>query len=193
MRRSISISSIPRSPDSVHPHRTRLTNLLWRERFAKGHIYKEGIPLLATPLKKTDTCDGSIMDTQTPYVPKAKRMAESYCEVVLPFRTDLLLREEYVNVFKGLRFGKLMEDLDALAASIAYKHAHDGRDGYLPLTIVTASVDRIDLLEVLRYCRSSSFNLSVKARLGFAFKWICDVCWKIFYGSHNQSRVFRRS
>lgn len=43
----------------------------------------------------------------------------------------------------------LMLDIDR-SASIAYKHCHDGRRGYLPLTIVTASVDRMDLLNPLR-------------------------------------------
>lgn len=42
-----------------------------------------------------------------------------------------------------------MEDLDALAGAISYKHADDGKADSSPLTIVTASVDRIDLLKPL--------------------------------------------
>jgi acyl-coenzyme A thioesterase 9 len=71
-----------------------------------------------------------------------KRISDSFCEVLLPFRTDATLLEEYVSMHGGLRFGKLLEDLDALAASIAYLHCDDAG-----LTLVTAAVDRIDLLK----------------------------------------------
>ena len=40
-----------------------------------------------------------------------------------------------------------MEDLDALAGAISYKHCDDGKSDSSPLTIVTASVDRIDFLK----------------------------------------------
>ena len=45
-----------------------------------------------------------------------------------------------------------MEDLDALAGAISYKHTDDGKPDSSPLTIVTASVDRIDLLKPLGVC-----------------------------------------
>lgn len=45
-----------------------------------------------------------------------------------------------------------MEDLDALAGAIAYKHTDDGKPNSMPLTIVTASVDRIDWLKTLDVC-----------------------------------------
>ncbi|KAJ3051582.1 Acyl-coenzyme A thioesterase 9, mitochondrial [Rhizophlyctis rosea] len=41
--------------------------------------------------------------------------------------------------------GKILENLDALAGSIAYLHCEDGRNDTPPLTIVTASVDSIDM------------------------------------------------
>lgn len=71
-----------------------------------------------------------------------KRMADSFCELELPFCTSPDLFETYRSIHGGLRFGKLMEDLDALAASIAYRHCDDA-----DLTLVTAAVDRIDLLK----------------------------------------------
>ncbi|KAF8923181.1 acyl-CoA thioester hydrolase [Dissophora ornata] len=78
-----------------------------------------------------------------------KTMQDSYTEVILPFKTDKALLEEYINVDGSLRHGKIMEDLDAMAGAIAYKHADDGKPDSSPLTIVTASVDRIDLLKPL--------------------------------------------
>ncbi|KAG0361075.1 HotDog domain-containing protein [Gamsiella multidivaricata] len=81
-----------------------------------------------------------------------KTMQDSYTEIILPFRTDKALLEEYINVGGTLRHGKIMEDLDALAGAIGYKHADDGKPDSTPLTIVTASVDRIDLLKPLGIC-----------------------------------------
>ncbi|KAG9326832.1 hypothetical protein KVV02_005494 [Mortierella alpina] len=78
-----------------------------------------------------------------------KTMQDSYTEIILPFKTDKALLEEYINVGGSLRHGKIMEDLDALAGAISYKHADDGKADSSPLTIVTASVDRIDLLKPL--------------------------------------------
>lgn len=45
------------------------------------------------------------------------------------------------------RYGKILEDLDAMAGAISYKHCDDGKTDSTPLTIVTASVDRIDFLK----------------------------------------------
>ncbi|KAF9897719.1 hypothetical protein BX616_005101, partial [Lobosporangium transversale] len=78
-----------------------------------------------------------------------KSMEDSYTEIILPFKSDKALLEEYINVGGTLRHGKIMEDLDALAGAIAYKHADDGKPDSSPITIVTASVDRIDLLKPL--------------------------------------------
>ncbi|KAF9353979.1 hypothetical protein BGX26_008257 [Mortierella sp. AD094] len=78
-----------------------------------------------------------------------KTMQDSYTEIILPFKSDKTLLEEYINVGGTLRHGKIMEDLDALAGAISYKHADDGKPDSAPLTIVTASVDRIDLLKPL--------------------------------------------
>ncbi|KAF9154007.1 hypothetical protein BG015_002150 [Linnemannia schmuckeri] len=81
-----------------------------------------------------------------------RTMQDSYTEIILPFKTDKALLEEYINVGGSLRHGKIMEDLDALAGAISYKHTDDGKPDSSPLTIVTASVDRIDLLKPLGVC-----------------------------------------
>lgn len=92
-----------------------------------------------------------------------KRMSDSYCQVEMPFGTNPNIREEYVNVFGGLRYGKLLEDLDALAGSIAYAHCdHNGNGNgvsetvgkstteMIPWVIVTASMDRMDWMSHLK-------------------------------------------
>ncbi|KAF9116465.1 hypothetical protein BGX27_002497 [Mortierella sp. AM989] len=78
-----------------------------------------------------------------------KTMQDSYTEIIMPFKSDKKLLEEYINVGGTIRNGKIMEDLDAMAGAIAYKHTDDGRNDTSPLTMVTASVDRIDVLKTL--------------------------------------------
>lgn len=78
--------------------------------------------------------DGNV-DMKRPRSP-----SESNTKICYPFETDTLLKEEYRNPFGQVRFGKLLEDLDALAGNIAFAHVQDPN-----VTIVTASVDRIRL------------------------------------------------
>ncbi|EPQ27554.1 uncharacterized protein PFL1_04692 [Pseudozyma flocculosa PF-1] len=85
---------------------------------------------------------------------KPKHMAESYVELWLPFRDDPELLEKYIATSGMVRLGKILEDLDTLAGAISYQHALGAApragDVSAPLYIVTASVDRLDLLEPLR-------------------------------------------
>ena len=63
----------------------------------------------------------------------------SEIKINYPFHTDELLQESYKNPWGQMRFGKILEDLDALAGNIAFQHVVGN-----PL-IVTAAVDRIRL------------------------------------------------
>ncbi|KAJ7223031.1 Thioesterase/thiol ester dehydrase-isomerase [Mycena pura] len=82
-------------------------------------------------------------------------MHDSYCEFVLPFGSSPKLLEQYTNVHGGIRTGKLMEHLDSLAGSISYKHMlgpgveNLGKIEDTGFYIVTASVDRLDMLSQL--------------------------------------------
>ena len=67
--------------------------------------------------------------------------SDSLVELLVPLGSQKGLRESYVNFMNQLRIGKVLEDLDAMAGEIAYQHAGGGA----PLTIVTASVDKIFL------------------------------------------------
>lgn len=72
-----------------------------------------------------------------------KAPSESRIQIAYPFSTDLLLQEAYRNPWGAMRFGKVLEDLDALAGNIAFFHVDTGAQEH-PV-IVTASVDRIRL------------------------------------------------
>ena len=64
----------------------------------------------------------------------------SVVEIDYPFAEDPLLQETYRNAWGQVRFGRILEDLDALAGNIAFAHVLNPT-----VNIVTASVDRIDL------------------------------------------------
>jgi len=69
-----------------------------------------------------------------------RRIDDSWLEVILPFAEQAKLRESMMlDDGKTIRYGKLFELLDALAADVAYRHVGGGRSS--DLTIVTASVD----------------------------------------------------
>ncbi|CAI2172934.1 1658_t:CDS:10 [Funneliformis geosporum] len=80
---------------------------------------------------------------------KARKMTDSYIKEILPFKSDTELLEEYVNLYGSIRIGKIFENLDVLAVQIAYKHCTIEKEQYSDLTIVTASLDRLDLIKPL--------------------------------------------
>ena len=51
--------------------------------------------------------------------PRTQR--DSYSEVLLPLSSDFALRESFINVFMGIRTGRLLECLDGFAGS-SYLH-----------------------------------------------------------------------
>lgn len=100
-------------------------------------------------------------------------MHDSYSEINLPFATQPALFQDYVNPSGGLRTGKLLEHLDALAGSISYQHVlgppaigkslntDPSVNGFY---IVTAACDRLDMLaspEPVRDLRLSGQVISV--------------------------------
>ncbi|KAI8462884.1 MAG: HotDog domain-containing protein [Monoraphidium minutum] len=63
--------------------------------------------------------------------------------VVYPFTADEGLVECYANPWRGVRIGRLLEDLDSLAGSVALRHC--AVPGRRPPHLVTAGVDAIHL------------------------------------------------
>lgn len=116
------------------PDRTKLMSGFWQHKLLSPSLWALG---LQNRRKSDAIIDGEAVDDPRP----PRKMSDSYCEVRLPFRTEPKLLEDYSSIYGGIRVGKLLEDLDVLAASIAYLHCDD-----LDLTIVTAAVDRIDLV-----------------------------------------------
>ena len=87
--------------------------------------------------------------TQKPHAAH-RNMHDSYCELVLPFKSSPEFLEQYTNASGGVRTGKIMEVLDSTAGSVAYKHILGpeaetvGTIQEQGFYVVTASVDRCE-------------------------------------------------
>ena len=98
-------------------------------------------------------------------------MNDSLIQVSLPFLENKELFGDYVNIFGGIRFGKILEDLDVFAATCAYMHCGTSTAKGEKLTIVTAAVDRIDI-----HMRSDEpVNLRMKGMVTFVGKSSMEV------------------
>lgn len=75
----------------------------------------------------------------------AKPPSLSRTTILYPFSSDYILREQYRNPWNGIRVGKLLEDLDALAGTISFKHCFNNAGMADSLLLVTASVDKMVL------------------------------------------------
>ncbi len=91
---------------------------------------------------------------------KLKTMRESFIQQFILLKSDPFTKELYISGNKQMRLSKLLENLDALAAAISYRHLDDGKimkkDSTMSVSIVTASVDRIDLITM------PTFNMDMK-------------------------------
>ncbi|CAM9134564.1 unnamed protein product, partial [Ectocarpus fasciculatus] len=72
----------------------------------------------------------------------------SWVEIILPFSDHLKLRNDIMlSDQKTIRYGKLFEILDSLAADVAMRHAggREASTGQYTMTIVTAAVDTMHI------------------------------------------------
>ncbi len=76
-------------------------------------------------------------------LPKAPS-ASSLC-IELPLGSDPELRDQYLSWRGSVRLGRLLEDADAFAGTVAFLHCDDALSHTAPQRLVTASIDRIDM------------------------------------------------
>ena len=130
-------SSTPRNPVSVSLFKNPIVHQLWTAR----QEAKE------RSLHARKGRNGKTPAREAGQRPPGKAPSESRVEISYPFSTDELLMEAYRNPWGQMRFGKILEDLDALAGNVAFFHVDDSDSVDMadhPI-IVTASVDRIRL------------------------------------------------
>ncbi|MCL7051148.1 hypothetical protein MKW94_020392 [Papaver nudicaule] len=142
----VNASSLIGKPICLWPgtYHSPVTNALWEARSNIDLTYADNVPAQSELLTKTPS--------------------ESRTSIDYNFSTDYVLREEYRDPWNGVRIGKLLEDLDALAGTISVKHCSDENIMSRPLLLVTASVDKM----VLR----KSLNVDADLRMAGAVTWV---------------------
>jgi len=73
------------------------------------------------------------MDSSHPGAPIRRKPSESRTTVTYAFTKDPFLCQSYENPWGFFRKGKLLEDMDALAGNIAFKHCE--KDDKVPLLV----------------------------------------------------------
>ena len=73
------------------------------------------------------------MDSSPPSAPVKRKPSESRTTVTYEFTKDPFLCQSYENPWGFFRKGKLLEDMDALAGNIAFKHCE--KDDKVPLLV----------------------------------------------------------
>lgn len=96
-------------------------------------------PVVAELWRRRQALAGADVDITTMV---EKSPSQSATSIVYDFENDDHLREKYRSPWNKVRFGRILEDLDALAGSVAWSHCMPAAQN---LHIVTASVERIVL------------------------------------------------
>ncbi|CDY70798.1 BnaCnng69840D [Brassica napus] len=130
---SIDAGSSMRRPISLWPgmYHSPVTNALWE---ARRNMFE-------TPTGGEDASRSELT---------AKTPSRSRTSILYKFSSDFVLREQYRNPWNEIRTGKLVEDLDALAGTISFKHCSSGDGSARSMILVTASVDRIIMKRPIR-------------------------------------------
>lgn len=78
-------------------------NLYW-------YIYDEHLYSILSPDVQYTGTETDIVTNQADL--PIRTMSDSYNEAIIPIGADEILREKYINFYGGIRFGRIMEDLD---------------------------------------------------------------------------------
>ncbi|XP_075245138.1 acyl-coenzyme A thioesterase 9, mitochondrial-like [Convolutriloba macropyga] len=91
-------------------------------------------------------------------------VSQSTCQFSIPVKSDLDVREKYVNFHGNVRVGKLLEDLDYGAVIAGYYHnKRDTEDDTFSMSLVTAAVDQMLIHEP--YTIPDEGDLTLSARV----------------------------
>lgn len=130
--------------------RSHVLTMLWSNKFKPFNQIMGTITDAKHQIKTYSTSNENFQTSSSDFKgKKAKSMSDSYCEVHLPFKDNPSLLEDYASYFGGIRVGKIFEDLDAFAAFIAYQHCSGSEKDILDRIIVTAAIEKIEMLKSL--------------------------------------------
>ena len=126
----------------VTPHlRTTMARLIRRER----RELLQGVRFLSDITKSSITKElwsmrGTGADAQCPGEVLESPSGAGFTTVSYKFQSDAALREEYQNPWGYLRHGKLFEDVDALAGTIANRHCGDSNLHLVSCAVIASVV-----------------------------------------------------
>ncbi len=117
-----------------------------------------------------------------------KRRVDSRVEIVYSFGTDpQQLRSAYANPWGRMRIGKLLEDVDALAGTVANKHADDADPSTMAPSMVTASVDDVEF--------RTSLCLDTDIRMTGFVTWVgrssMEICVELHQDKDGSGKNFQ--
>jgi len=109
----------------------------------------------------------------------ARKMMDSYDEAVIPLGEDETLRDKYINYMGGVRFGRILEDMDVFSVWVCYKYVLNPKQdpaGPSPFCIVTALVDEIDLQ---RHTLKADENIKLTGNVSWVGKTSIEATLKL--------------
>ncbi|KAM6602486.1 hypothetical protein CsatA_022095 [Cannabis sativa] len=162
----IDAGSSIRKPISLWPgmFNSPVTNALWEAR--SSMFEKPGDPT-------ADHLSQSELVAKTP--------AQSRTSILYKLSSDYALKEHYRNPWNEIRIGKLLEDLDALAGTIAFKHCANEDGITRPLILVTASVDKM----VMKKPISIDTDLSIVGAVTWVGRSSMEIQLEVIQTTHE--------
>jgi hypothetical protein len=147
---AIDAGSSVRKPISLWPgmYHSPVTNALWE---ARSSIFER---LLDPPAK--DGPPQSELLTKSP--------SQSRTSIIYKFSSDYILREQYRDPWNEVRIGKLLEDLDALAGTIAVKVKFSDNYCYFGRTVIFTGIS-VTLVSIKQH----------KLRLIIVYLLVCPI------------------
>ncbi len=138
---------------------------------------------LARQEAKATHASGGGIEANDPFTSISTPRPPSYSRtrVTYPFSSDPVLLENYKSPWGQVRFGKILEDLDAMAGNVAFKHTVSG-GSWDPPRIVTAGVDSIKIQD-----RPS---IGTDMELGGQISWVGSSSMEIFMTVACEGRVW---
>lgn len=103
------------------------------------------------------------------------------------FMSDVNLRDSYADARGNILIGKLLEDLDAFAGNIAQKHCENEKTADRPLSLVTASVDKITLAKLRSFISIRNDDLVLAGQVCWVGKSSMDIIMEL----HSKREVLR--
>ena len=100
-----------------------------------------------------------------------KGVSDSRVEMTYRFGSDLVLKDLYLDSGGNVLIGKLFEDLDSLAGTVAFLHSQDDSPDTPPAQLVTASCEAITLRRPI----PTSKDIVLVGQVGWVGKSSLDV------------------